>query len=54
MLITSVQARRHATRLGYLTVPIPLWYQDKNGMVGRLIEALESDELSFLRFEKLV
>jgi len=54
LLIGSTRARRHAVRLGYLPIHMPMFYVDRNGTVEKLIRALRRDEVSFLHTDKTV
>jgi len=54
MLLTTPEARQRAERLGYKAITMPAWYQDKNGMVAKLLDALRRHELTFLHTDKSV
>jgi hypothetical protein len=54
LLISSEAARAKALQLGYVPVDMPLWYLDRNGSIAKIIEALRSDQFSFLYTDKSI
>ncbi len=54
VLLASDGAKRRAQRLGYVPLRMPLWYKERNGMVSRLLQVLQRDEISFLHTDKSV
>lgn len=54
VLATSAQAKRRLLALGYLPIPMPMWYVDKAGMAPKLIQAMQRNEVSFFHTDKSV
>jgi len=54
VLASSPEARTRLVRLGYVPVPMPMWYVEKNGMGGKLIAALRQNEVSFFHTDKSI
>jgi hypothetical protein len=54
VLATTAAAKDRLLRLGYAAVPMPMWYQDKNGMGAKLIAAMQRNEVSFFHTDKSI
>lgn len=54
LLATTPEARSRALRLGYYPIRMPAWYQERNGMATKVIEAIRRNELSFLHTDKSI
>jgi len=54
VLATTPEAKVRLLRLGYVPMAMPMWYVDKNGMAGKLIEALKRNEISYFHLDKSI
>lgn len=54
LLATTPEAKSRALRLGYYPIRMPAWYQERNGMATKVIEAIRRNELSFLHTDKSI